>query len=207
MMRCFFLVTILLSITACDKRYMNSACRSISETSDKRSAEIQAYLKDSHFYQKRAMYEKGLSLKSLMDSVQGFVIRFWNSDMPFKQLYRLRCSNSGEWIGEKYDYRYLRDSVGPYTKGTGQLISKSNKEWETFLDRVFKNGLLEFPDYKTVSKYSKKLLPTDGTSFVCEAACGEKYFFYQFIDPFYDHDSVPIEINKVIRDFDSTFHN
>ena len=128
MIRCFFLITILLSITACGKRYMNSACRSISEASDKRSNEIQAYLKDSNFYIVRAMFEKGLGLKSLMDSVQGFEIRFWYSETPLMQLYRLRCSNSGEWIGEKYDYRYLRDSVGPYTKGSSQLISKSNIE-------------------------------------------------------------------------------
>ena len=204
MIRLLLLVIILFSIWGCEERNKNFACKCISEAIDKRSGQIQTYLNDSNFYRQRLTYEKGLALRSIRDSIHGMELRLWfDSGLAPKQLYRLRCSNSGEWVGEKYTYRYLKNSSGPYTEGSGQIISKSKEQWEAFLDRVFKNGLLEFPDYHSVPP--KAPLSTDETSFVCEAACGNKYFFYRFVFPYYDNDSIPSKIDRVDRDFDSTF--
>ena len=150
------------------------------------------------------LMKKGLGLKSIRDSIDGFELRLWfDSGLAPKQLYRLRCSTSGEWVGEKYTYSYLKNSNGPYTEGSGKLIYKSKDQWEAFLDRVFKNGLLEFPDYRSIPP--KESLSTDETSFVCEAACDNKYLYYRFVFPYYDNDSIPSKINAVDLDFDSTF--
>jgi hypothetical protein len=203
MCRILMLVLILLLIAACDKKPYNSACKSISEAADKRYNQIHAYMKDSNFKWERNMYESGLGLKSIRDSIDGLELRVWYFDGSPQQLYRLRCSNLGEWVGEKYNFRYLKNSQGAYTKGSGNVILKSKDQWEAFLDRVFKNGLLEFPDIKSVQP--KEAPYMDATMLICEAACGNKYFYYEFMFPYYDNDSIPFKFNKVIGDFDSTF--
>ena len=203
MIRFLILITILLSIAACGAKNMNSACNSITEAANKRSREIQAFLKDPDFHWERNTYEKGLGLKSIRDTIDGFELRVWYFDTSPLQLYRLRCSGSGEWTGEKYIFRYLKNEKGTYTEGSGHIISKSKDQWQAFLDRVFKNGLLEFPDINSVQP--KEAPYTDATMLQCEAACGGTYFFYTFMFPFYDDDSIPYKFNKVVRDFDSTF--
>ena len=193
------------SIGACGKRQSNSICDYISEAANKRSVPVQTYLNDSLFHVRRAIYEKGLALKSINDSIDGIELRIWDEGrFDTGYLYRLRKQKNGSWVGEKYIYHVMRLSDRFLAMGSGQLISKSDSQWETLLENSFKEGLLEFPDYQSVPPLT--ISSTHATAVNFEAACGQKYLYYRYLYPI-NKDETSEKIFNVVKDFESAFSN